>query len=420
MSFSLGQLGGVTDPVTWQDNGPDQVSLSGKLNLGSGTSAMVARQQLLGYLGNPDEKYIPIVSTVDTARTGFYRITSMQVDTTPENVSGMLPFAAKVEKLPGYSYPLIEMLLSGAARAGSVGSPTPWHAVPSTWNGYDMGGAALHGLWVRGGATHGSGKDIWMMTDAAYYGPLLATQAGCAPANFYDCAVQFTSAGNLVVGRQFPSDPTSWVLANQMLELSQDTSGSNLLKIRMHDGTAWSASTSFKLTSDAGTTFWGGTTGVRSVTLLRNGPERVAIRLALPMNPAYATGAATVDLTLRRGSRYIEGSVKSNFSGKWGLQYSANQTTTAVDGTGGAHRMTGTVSDNHGGAGHRIILGCGQAVTYDDATTGRCALTANGTQFDFLLGSDIQAGSAVAPDRATDIRDQYYAAVTETQWVVAQ
>lgn len=417
MTFTFGQLASTSDPEKWKDNGDSSTTLNGKLLLANYAGALTTRQQLLGYLKNPAEKHIAIASTVDAARTGFYRVTGISADTPADIVSGFLPFDASLERVQGASYPLVEMMTSGADRRGIPAGvvAVPWHAVPATWSGYDgnQSGGPI-GLFLRSGA----GANVWFFSGTNYYGtggvPWIVN-AGAAPANFYDAPVQFKSSGNLSIGRQIISDPTSWELNNTFVRVQPDNTGSNLIKIAVNAGAGWSTDVSFKFTSDNGATFWPGPP--RSVTILRNGPERIAVRLAVPVNGFFAVGVYYVDLTLRRGSRYVQGMVTSTWSTRWGIQFAGGNPIATVDANGGARMTTATIS------GHSFLIASGGAGTLPTWTNaaGRCALAAAGTRFDFALGAEINtAGPAAAPDRGIDLRDQYFGAVTEQQWMVAQ
>jgi hypothetical protein len=117
-------------------------------------------------------------------------------------------------------------------------------------------------------------------------------------------------------------------------------------------------------------------------TLLRNDPEMVILRLTKALNP----GRATLDLTLRRGSRIIEGYLQRGTADT--LSVRLNTAETYAD-TSAQGYLTASADD---GDGNRFA--CGSARTFT-AVAGGGVQKAATTSLDFWLGASSTAGGGV-------------------------
>ena len=80
--------------------------------------------------------------------------------------------------------------------------------------------------------------------------------------------------------------------------------GDGLLTVEHYISGAWSVSKTYKLTVTTAPTTIG---AFRTVTVKRNSPEVVTVRLGLDQSNGPVPAAVTVDLTLRRGALWVEG-----------------------------------------------------------------------------------------------------------------
>jgi hypothetical protein len=126
--------------------------------------------------------------------------------------------------------------------------------------------------------------------------------------------------------------------------------------------------------------------------VLRNDPEEVTVRLSYPTAP----GRVTVDLGLRRGSRFVTGGIKRHASATLGVARTAAEAATVV--TGGL-RATSADAD-----GNRFVMGSSKTLT--TATTTAAISKASVTQLDFFLGHEVGASPA-AGDAFADLLAQY-------------
>ena len=141
-----------------------------------------------------------------------------------------------------------------------------------------------------------------------------------------------------------------------------------------------------------------------AATILRNDPEMVVLRLTEHRAPA---GRAVLDLTLRRGSRLVEGYLQRGDSGPLSVYLASAESMT--DATSYVVRTT------NDGDGNRAIAG--SARNFDPHANGGVTKTAS-TWLDFFVGVVAGGGSAVSGDQAVNLRDQYIASMPEVTMAV--
>jgi hypothetical protein len=126
------------------------------------------------------------------------------------------------------------------------------------------------------------------------------------------------------------------------------------------------------------------------------------LRLTKSMSP----GRLTLDLTLRRGSRFVEGFMQRNTAPdelKVRLNSAESNVTTLASGG----YVTATANDADG---NRFVAG--SARTFTGHANGGVERFA-ATSMDFFLGVVAGGGSAVSGDAATDLRNMYIACMPE-------
>ena len=137
-------------------------------------------------------------------------------------------------------------------------------------------------------------------------------------------------------------------------------------------------------------------------TLLRNDPEMVVLRLLGGTQP----GRVTLDLTLRRGSRFIEAYLQRSTSTTLSIFLHTSETTTNNLAASGYVVATGNDANSN-----RYTAGSAAASTTAHANGGVSKATA--TAVDVYMGVVAGGGSAVSGDAAVDLRNQYIGAVSE-------
>jgi hypothetical protein len=128
--------------------------------------------------------------------------------------------------------------------------------------------------------------------------------------------------------------------------------------------------------------------------------EQCVIRLAVARSPV---GRAYLDLTLRRGSRIVEGWLQRGDSGTLSVYLASAETLT--DSTSYVVRSTNDAD------GNRVIAG--SARNFDAHADGGLTKTSS-TAMDFWAGVVAGGDSAVSGDQAAHLRDQYVGALPET------
>jgi len=136
-----------------------------------------------------------------------------------------------------------------------------------------------------------------------------------------------------------------------------------------------------------------------SLTVLRNSPESVSVRLGA------ADGPEMLDLTLRRGLNFIEGYVQSSTSSTYGIFRTASETGASV--TGGIEASAAN------DAGNKFTLLSPRTITKDTTGVSGISLTAGATTFPFAMSpvnTDTVSGTAT-------LAAAYFSAVNERQHV---
>lgn len=414
MTLTIGRFG--VDVTT---NGPsafslsgDQLRISGPMRVSSVADMKTLRQQLSGYIDNPWEPVVPVTWTTDTSVNGYYTVDDVTIDVpTFGYKNGFASFDATLTRVRGYGGPVTESVCTGTARAGKPGGVTAstWHAVPSAAYAFN---AATPG--TISATRTGPGGNIYPRTHAtAYYS---ARPTFIMPtANWYDMAATIKSSGSVMVGRQFDPSYTSWELSNGLVKMTTSSARSpswNLYAPIYATPASWGTAVQIQPAKMTGgpTVLSAISVDQPTLTVLRNAPEECIIRLT------YGSGGAVVpvivDLGLRRGSRFFTVTMNSLTSDAWALSGGTNMNVALA--AGGGYRNSAADAD-----GNRLVMCSGQTPTTPASLAG-IALNASGTFFDAMVGHEVGGGSAAAPDRATDMRDQFMAAITETQRVRLQ
>lgn len=187
-----------------------------------------------------------------------------------------------------------------------------------------------------------------------------------------------------------------WEMHNGLVRVAPGADGA--VTVSCWDTGAWRSAKSYAVTVNGAAV-----TGSPEVTVLRNDPEETVLRLSYAGSP----GRTTLDLSLRRGSRFVTGVIKRHSSATLGVARTAAEAATAV--TGG---LLATAADVDG---NRFTLGSSRAVTAvaDPAAISKAAALS----FDFFAGHEVDAIPA-AGDAFADLLAQYLAAGGELAQVV--
>lgn len=401
-------------PTTWVNEG-DEVSLSGDNWMPGVAKGKALRQQILGLASEPS-KYRAVTVDDDPSQDGYYQVLESTVTSEALLVSdGHLSWTMRLRRAPsGFAYPVVQCRTLGYHRAGFPSGMffQPWHAVPSSWKGYDWGDTAPVTPYTR---TLFGGDTMAVYIDNAFDDAFV--RAGAAPADYLTGAVKLTCNGYPVIGRQIPNAVTDWTIDNGLLRISSSSGAGNHFTISTVDktGAAWQTPTGFQIGFGYGifTTLPGGVTP-RSITAKRVDDEEVVLCAAYQSYPNQS-GSLQMFLSLRRGSRYVVCALRSTDEQEWAVMFETAFTGAFMDPltlgwTTGRRETTGSQR-------RVIISGSANTTVYD----GGAALNGTpGTALDVALGYDVDPGAVVKPDRGIDLQDQYFEAIRELQRVRAQ
>lgn len=228
-------------------------------------------------------------------------------------------------------------------------------------------------------------------------------QWGCAPADYVKGRARVSIAGVERSGTRFRIDPsatTAWEIQNGIFKAEYVAAAT--MRLSTWNGTTWEAKDWYISVGGTNILAW------ESITVLRNDMEMVVVRFIDSLSP----GRTLVDVTLRRGARFIECYVQTTTSATIATHVVTNETST--DNTASGGYVVATADD---ALGNRLV--CGSARTCTGSTTGGVSKAATRT-FGFFLGIVHNGAAAVAGDLATDIRNQYIGAMSETVAAVSR
>ena len=390
-----------------------QMKLSGQEAVPVLTSAQLSAVQddLLSMIGS----FQPVYFTTKTDRNGYWLLSDAQADLM--NWGGELvtcTWQLTLDRQGTDTEIDLESRLSGSlARTNAFGATGErYHIPPIGHYGYYTG-ATQPSVLVR------TGSDGAMLV---YRGVPTSVNPryGCPVSAYLGGRVRFLDSHDIErAGTNFsvrplnpPLEPSStltpssslvpssgtanhWTLHNTLVQVTPAASGAGTLDISAWTGGAWQTKT------------WSLTLGGQplgtpdTVSVLRNEPEIIVVRLLRSLNP----GRITVDLTLRRGHRAVELYVQASWSTTIALSLASAETGSNAH----AGYVVATADD---GAGNRYVIGSASTFT---ANTSQGGITAsNVVALDAFVG--VQAGGAAAfdGDQADDLWSAYLAAPAET------
>lgn len=432
MTVSIGRFGlDLTTPVLASVEASGRtLRLSGYLKAASLAAGLTLRQQLLGLVGNPDEPVVPVVSTVDSSLNGFYRVLSADVTMAASGAdysNFVLPWSAELERAASGYNPLIERTLIAALRTNA-------HSITAT-NIVAFFGMPAAAQAAQDIATYFSGTSLTGADGALrfYYdsnpgasvyvnGFALNPGTAIATAGYYDNAAKLESkwADNSnyypVVGRDVPARVSSairtghdWRLSNGLVRVAPSVTTGALncgcdLSVSHYDGSQWD--TAKRYTFTLATVPLASALQFTQFTVLRNDPAAVSIRLSVEVSNL----AWLLDLTLRRGSRFVEC--------RWTLS-TAGAVVVAVSTVEAATALTGGIrATSNDAAGNRYVLAGAQATT-NDLTNGSIT-SGSVTSYDFMIGSEVGGSGAGGMETAQNQIYQYMCAQSETYRIVGR
>jgi hypothetical protein len=333
---------------------------------------------------------INVTFTDKPERNGYYTVKSSGATYTEYlNEAVTSSWKVSLDRIGSDAETDLQSRLTGAVRLNDFAlTGERWHAPPIGHYGYYTG-ATNPTLMTRTGADG---------TITIYRGvpANVSPRWGCLPTAYLVGRVRATTTGGQeVYGVDVPLAATGWSLTNGLINVT--TSASASLDVQTYSGGAyrsklWNVSVAGSASS---ITTWDG------ATLLRNDPEMTILRLVKGLNP----GRATLDLTLRRGSRTIEGYLQTGTAGTLCAYRAAAETATNQ-----TSYLVATADDADGNA-----YACGSARTFTAHANGGIVKAAT-TSLDFWIGAVAsQATLNVNPTFETNTADWTATSATLTR-----
>jgi hypothetical protein len=394
------QLGRILLRETFQaaeQGGNRSLSIAGQESM-----PPLTRLQLVGAHDNINgleaQSPVAVTFTDKPERNGYYQVTSC-ASTLIEYRTEMLTadWTIALDRLGSAGEVDLNSRLTGVVRINDFSlTGERWHAPPIGHFGYYTGSTNPTTM-TRTGAD--GAMTVYRSVPSG-----VIPRWGCDPANYLTGRVRVTdtttpAAPIELEGTARPVPAAAWALSNGLVNVTPSASAS--FDVQAYTGGAWHS----KLWNVSVAGSASSITSWDSASLLRNDPEQVILRLSKGQSP----GRATLDLSLRRGSRFVEGYLQIGTSATLAAYRSSLETNTSFAASGYV-TATGNDSDSN-------RFACGSARTFTAHTNGGVT-KASATSLDFWIGVVAGGGSAVSGDAATDLRNMYIACLPEATYCV--
>lgn len=373
---------------------------TGKLSLAGQESSPPATLALCSYLhaqviALQDGKLVPVTFRDKAERNGYYLMGSSNSELVDyQSEVATATWTMDLQRLGADSEIDIQSRLTGVARQNDFAlSGVKWHSPSMGHYGYYTGSTNPSGTTDRVGSEG---------TIRVYRGvpASINPKWGCPVASYKTGRVRVNDSAlvpteNEVEGINHNISASSWSMSNGLVNVTP-TATAGAIDVQYYDGASYVSSVWKIQLGGSNVPAW------TAATLLRNDFEMCIIRLTTPQTTA---GRTQLDLTLRRGSRFVEGYLQSSTSVT--LKVTPQAPVASTSGTGYVVQTAGT---------HRPISGSAHSFTADTANGG---LSKTATlSLDFFVGAVINAAAPLTGDQNTDLRDQYIGALPEITYAV--
>ena len=330
---------------------------------------------------------VPVIFDEKTQRNGYYTVSSASGSVRDRRPIGIASVEWKISLQrhgPDTDVDL-ESRLAGAVRANDFALTGERWSAPSIGHYAYFTGATLPSVLTR--ASTDGDIVVYRGVPAG-----VSPRWGCRVEDYMRGRVRILTRGVERVGTAHPLDTDQWELSNGLVRVRPLASGGSI-EVASFTGGAWRSKVWWIDIGGTQATSWD------SASVLQNDLERCTVRLAVARSPV---GRAYLDLTVRRGSRLVEGYLQRGDSGTLSVYLASSETCT--DSTSYVVRSTNDTD------GNRVIAG--SARNFDPHASGGITRTSN-TALDFYLGVVAGGSGAVSGDAATDLRNQYVGSLPE-------
>jgi hypothetical protein len=349
------------------------------------------REDILGL----QNRLVPIRFGTKSDHDGWYKITDVNTSVRDYQSSELRAFSwgLNAQFIGPENAVDLESRLDGVQRINDFGlSGEKWHGVPASTKTY-YGGTSTA---VFRATSDGASATAWRSVAASTH-----PRWSIALANYDATRARVLIDGVERVGINVQDlTGSSWVLTNGVVSVSATPTASSTWNVAAWDGSQWD-SKGWNLGLGSSTSAQPGSAGFAYATILRNDYEVCTIRLL----DDHASDRQTVDLTLRRGSRFVEGYVTTTSSKTLAIWPTAGEASTATASTG---YVRATSNDAQG---NRYV--CGSARSFTGLTTAGGLSKAASTRMDFFIGAEVGGSAAQTGDQAANLVSQYLMALSE-------
>lgn len=364
-SLVLSETHTVDDKVNANDK-TRAVALTGQeMSFGSSLAIVQAKAEDLVLLM---DRVLPVTFSRKTERNGYYRVVDAGVTSTYWVGEGsFFTWTLSLELVGPDNAVDVESRMSHVVRS-NVGALAGerWHAPAIGHYGYFLGAVAPSSI-VRNGA------DGPMTVYRSI--PQVNPRWGSPVGSFLSGRSRFLSGGIIRAGVGINVLTTGWELQNGLVRVRPATTAGTTLFIAFWDGAAWQerpwdvrvAGSSLVPSSH-----------FIALTVLRNDPEGVRIRV-LASQPSNGN-RVTLDLTLRRGSRFVEGYIQRTTAGDFSVAPDVGETGLW---TTGSPYVSLIAPDDVG-----LVLTTGSSRAVSAFSSGGFTVSST-TTLDFYIGAEV-------------------------------
>lgn len=335
---------------------------------------------------------VPVAWEDKPERSGYYTVNSTSGDIMDRAAEGVVAAEWKMSLARHGSDTDVDLesRLTGAVRQNDYFfTGERWHCPPIGHYAYYTG-STIPSTLTRTGSE--GAMTVYRAIPAS-----VSPRWGCAVGDYLRGRVRILSVGYERVGVGQAVDADDWEISNTLLRVRPLLSGGTL-EISAFTGGAWRVKPWWV---DAG---GGQIARFEAATIIRNDAEMCVLRLT---EHRSTVGRAVLDLTLRRGSRTVEGYLQTGSSGTLSVYLATAETMT--DNTSYVVKTTDDAS------GNRAVAG--SAKNFDLHANGGVTRT-SATVLDFFAGVVIPGGSVVSGEMPHHLRDQYIGALPEVTMAV--
>jgi hypothetical protein len=347
------------------------------------------REDILGL----QNRLVPIRFGTKSDHDGWYKITDVNTSVRDYQSSELRAFSwgLNAQFIGPENAVNLESRLTGVQRLNDHGlTGEKWHAVPAAVKTY----YAATSTALSRATTDGASARVFRSVGASTH-----PEWSIAISDYPVGRARVLINGVERVGTNVldTADSENWVLTNGIVSVSASPGASSTWNIAHWDGSAWDSKQwgfGFNGVAAANATYpW--------VTVLRNDYEVCTVRLV----DDSTTSRRVLDLTLRRGSRFVEGYATNTSSVQMGVWPIVPEASTSPASSG---YIRATSNDAQG---NRYVAGSAKSFT---AVTASGGLNKNNiTRFDFFIGAEVGGSAAQTGDDAATLVSHYLTSMGE-------